>query len=137
MFKNIAILVLTIIVIGGIYWSTSNKTSNVVIPMETDQGSITSGENPEPGSIHDLPVEPAAAVARKDLATKLGADEKSIVILQVKDMSWNDSCLGLGGPAESCLQALTPGFEVEMLVEGKTYIYRTDKIGDLARIEFE
>ena len=34
---------------------------------------VNSGENPE-GGIHNLPVEPAAAVARKDLAVKLGGN---------------------------------------------------------------
>ena len=98
-------------------------------------GPITSGENPAPGSIHDMPVEPAAAAARKDLATKLKIDEKSIVIMQVAEMTWSDGCLGLGGAAESCLAAITPGFKVEMLVNGKTYIYRTDKTGASVRAE--
>ncbi|MEK7604610.1 MAG: hypothetical protein AAB442_02340 [Patescibacteria group bacterium] len=50
-------------------------------------------------------------------------------------MTWNDGCLGLGGPAESCLQALVPGFRVEMLAQGKTYLYRTDKTGVVVRAE--
>ena len=104
--------------------------ASVASPM-----TVTSGENPEPGSIHDMPVEPAAAVARKDLATKLGIGEKSIVIMQITETTWNDSCLGLGGPAESCLQSLVPGFTVEMLAQGKTYIYRTDKSGETVRAE--
>jgi hypothetical protein len=43
--------------------------------------------------------------------------------------------LGLGGIAESCLQALTPGFKVEMRAEGKTYVYRTDATGVTLRAE--
>ena len=114
----------------------SNKTSDVVILMGTDQGPITSGENPQPGStVHDLPVEPAAALARQDLATKLSVGEKSIVIMQITEATWSDSCLGLGGPAESCLQAPVPGFKVEMLAKGKIYFYRTDKTGATIRAE--
>lgn len=128
--KTIVIIIIIIVLLGCIYWSMSDKESNVVIPMENGQGPVTSGENPQPGSqVHDLPVEPAAAVARKDLATKLSVNEKSIVILQITEMEWTDGCLGLGGPAESCLQALVPGFKVKMLAQGETYIYRTDKTG--------
>lgn len=66
-----------ILVLGiGIYLIQTNNyptdTAPVVNPM-----IVTSGENPEPGSIHDMPVEPAAAEARKDIATKLSVDEKA------------------------------------------------------------
>ena len=137
--KTIISLILIVLFVVGVYWFITNKKapdSEVVIPMESGQGPITSGENPQPGSqVHDLPVEPAAAVARKDLATKLSIDEKSIVIMQITDITWSDGCLGLGGPAESCLQALVPGFRIEMLAKGKTYFYRTDKTGATVRAE--
>lgn len=55
---------------AGAYWITVNKPSDSTLMM--NQMPITSEENPQPGSaVHDLPVEPAAAVARKDLADKL------------------------------------------------------------------
>jgi len=135
--KNFLMLggIVLILVLGtGAYLvQTDNKPADttVVTPM-----TVTSGENPRPGdSVHNLPVEPAAAVARKDLATKLGVTEGSIVIMQITDTTWNDGCLGLGGPTESCLQAIVPGFEVEMLANGKTYFYRTDKTGVTVRAE--
>lgn len=127
--------VLAIVIIGGgAYLVLSNKPADTTTTSQSP--IVTSGENPQPGStVHDLPVEPAAAVARKDLATKLSVEERSIVILQITDTTWNDGCLGLGGPTESCLQALVPGFKVEMLAKGKTYIYRTDKTGANVRAE--
>lgn len=117
---------------GGAYWTLANKPAP---GAQTNQMPVTSGENAGPGSIHDMPVEPAAAQARKDLAVKLSVEEKSIVILQVAEATWSDGCLGLGGPAESCLQALVPGFSVELLAEGKTYTYRTDKTGAVLRAQ--
>lgn len=134
--KTIISLIVVVIFLGGAYWLMSNKASDTSTVQETNQSPITSGENPQPGStVHDLPVEPAAAIARKDLAGKLSVAEKSIVIIQITETTWNDGCLGLGGPAESCLQALVPGFRVEMLAKGKTYFYRTDKIGTSIRAE--
>lgn len=130
--KKLYLAVLLVLVVAlGIWMLSGEETSTDTSPMP-----VTSGENPEPGSsVHDLPVEPAAARARADLALKLKVDERSIVILEVRDMTWSDGCLGLGGPAESCLQALVPGFRVEMLAQGKTYFYRTDKTGIAVRAE--
>ncbi len=132
---SIIVVVLAVLVIGGgAYWILANQTTDTDT-LVNQSPVVTSGENPQPGGIHDMPVEPAAAVARKDLAAKLSVDEKSIVILQITDTTWNDGCLGLGGPAESCLQALVPGFRVEMLAKGKSYFYRTDKTGASIRSE--
>jgi len=135
--KNIIFAVIIILVIlGGTYWVFGSDSSKIDLPTN-QMPAVTSGENPTSGGIHDLPVEPAASVARKDLATKLSMDEKSIVILQITDREWSDGCLGLGKANESCLQALVPGFRVEMLANGKSYFYRTDIAGNSIRIETE
>ncbi len=136
--KHILIALVVIFLIAGgawlVYVTGNNSTEET--PAVTNQVPVTSGENPQPGStVHDLPVEPAAAVARKDLAAKLGVAEKSIVILMIEDRTWTDGCLGIGGPAESCLQAMVEGFRVEMLANGKSYFYRTDKTGASLRME--
>ena len=136
--KKISLIIVVVLIIaGGAYWTLKNKIKtsdqNTVV---NQMPIVTSGENPQPGGIHDLPVEPAAAIARRDLASKLGVEEKSIVIMQISDTTWNDGCLGLGKANESCLQALIPGFKVEMLAKGKTYFYRTDKTGSVIRSEW-
>lgn len=105
---------------------------NKELPETTNQMPVvTPGESADQG----LPVEPAAASARADLASKLSIDEKSIVIMQVTSTEWSDGCLGLGQAHESCLQALVPGFRVEMLAKGETYAYRTDATGSVLRSE--
>ena len=132
---TISIIILVVVILGGAYLIKSYQAPETNT-LETSQMPITSGENPQPGStVHDLPVEPAAARARLDLATKLSVDEGSIVIIKITEETWSDGCLGLGGPAEACLQALVPGFRVEMLANGKTYFYRTDKTGEVLRLE--
>jgi len=134
---NKAIVALVaVLILGGIaYWALTNSADPSDNSVVNQMPVVTSGENPEPGGIHDMPVEPAAAEARKNLAAKLSVGEKSIVIMQITETTWTDGCLGLGGPAESCLQALVPGFKVEMLAQGKTYFYRTDKTGESVRAE--
>ena len=139
--KNILVAILIILIIlAGAYFALANKpveeTNNELLIETNQMPVVTSGENPQPGStVHDLPVEPAAAAARKDLAAKLSVNEKSIVIMNISNATWNDGCLGLGKSDEMCSQALVPGFKVEMLAQGKTYIYRTDKTGGNIRAE--
>jgi hypothetical protein len=79
---------------------------------------------------------PVAAVkAREFLAAKLGVGIEKVGFVTQEQVEWSDSCLGLGGPAESCLAVIVPGWQVELEVEGETYIARTDELGDVVRIE--
>jgi hypothetical protein len=79
---------------------------------------------------------PAAAVleAQRWLAEELGVEVDTIEILEQEQVDWSDSCLGLGLPNESCLQAITPGWRVELSVSGQTYEVRTDESGTVVRL---
>lgn len=89
---------------------------------------------PDNGSDSGLP--PVAAVkARELLAQTLGVDISQVEIVSQEQAEWSDSCLGLGGPAESCLAAIFPGWLVELSVKGETYFVRTDELGEIIRIE--
>ena len=82
----------------------------------------------------DLP--PVAAIrAREMLAAELGADIEQIAIVASTQTTWQDSCLGLGGIAESCLRIDVEGWTVELSANGETYIARTDQLGDQVRFE--
>jgi len=120
-----------IIIAGGAYLVFANRAP--VSETVTNQMPVTSGENG--GGIHDLPVEPAAAAARTDLAAELSVAEGSIVIMNIEEKTWSDGCLGLAGADEFCTQAMVDGFRVEMLAQGQTYFYRTDKTGTSLRQE--
>jgi len=132
--KNIIIGIIAVIVviIAGYYFIPRNNSTGT----EINQMPVNSGENAQPGSaVHDLPVEPAASAARADLAAKLGVDKEDIVIMFIEDREWSDGCLGLGGPAESCLMAIVPGFRVELQAKGQMYVYRTDNTGTSVRMD--
>ncbi|MGB3691839.1 MAG: S-layer homology domain-containing protein [Spirulinaceae cyanobacterium] len=69
-------------------------------------------------------------------ATKLGIDSSKLKVVQALQQEWSDSCLGLGGPAESCLQAITPGWLVVLAdQEDNVYIYRTDETASAVRFD--
>ena len=73
-----------------------------------EQVPVTSAENAPQGSIHNLPVPMGVQAARNALAAHLNVATNAIVILEAHEKDWSDSCLGLGGPAESCLAVITP-----------------------------
>ena len=121
--KIIIGLVVLAIILGGILFLT---------PAE-DLPVVTSADNAPPGSIHNLPVPPAVAAVKKHVATKAGVAEGLVVIMTAYEKEWSDSCLGLGGAAESCLQAITPGWEVSAQVGGTLTTYRTNSDGSVIR----
>jgi hypothetical protein len=103
-----------------------------VYEVRTDaQGDIVRYlETADPGA--EQPV--AAVRAREFLAEDLGLDLENVEVVSFERREWSDSCLGLGGPAESCLQAITPGWLVMLSVDGEPYEVRTDAEGSVVRI---
>jgi hypothetical protein len=79
----------------------------------------------------------AVAAARAHLARELGVDEAEIDVISFEHTEFSDSCLGLGGPAESCLDAITPGWLIMLDVQGQTYEVHTDETGQNVRIAGE
>lgn len=77
----------------------------------------------------------AAAVAH--LASELGVAESEIEVVSLEGAEFTDSCLGLGGPAESCLQVMTPGWLITLGVAGQEYEVHTDGTGQQVRIATE
>jgi hypothetical protein len=77
---------------------------------------------------------PVARAAKAALAKQLTVAENDIRVLSVEAVEWSDGCLGLGGLAESCLQAITPGFRVLLGVNNRQYQVRTDQDAQQVRI---
>ena len=93
----------------------------------------------EPAAPGDSPAEQvgeeASSAARLALASFLGISPDDLTFDKIEEMEWSDSCLGLGGPAESCLAAITPGYAITFTVDGESYVVRTDLEGDAVRVE--
>lgn len=71
------------------------------------------------------------------LAAQLNVNVEDIEIVSVTPQTFNDSCLGLGGPNESCLQALTEGFVITAQVNGQTYTVNASLDGSAIRMAQE
>ena len=97
-------------------------------PAETTEEPTLEGPEGVEGS------DAIAAAVVAFLAQELGVAEDQIEATEVVDVEFSDSCLGLGGPAESCLQAITPGWLVLLDVNGEPYEVHTDETGQQIRI---
>lgn len=71
----------------------------------------------------------AVQAAINSLSETTGAAASEIQIVSVEHVEWTDSCLGLGGPAESCLTVITPGWKIVLSVDDKQYEFHTDETG--------
>ena len=115
-----------------------NKNLLVFVVVTMLFGAVLTACSPaeaESGEADTLP--PVAIVrAREVLADDLKVGIESVTIESYERAEWSDSCLGLGGPAESCLAVITPGWRVTLLVEGSdSYEVRTDELGEIVRID--
>jgi hypothetical protein len=72
--------------------------------------------------------------AQQWLAQQLNVAIEQVQIVEVEQAEWTDSCLGLGGPNESCLQAITPGWRAVFEINGQRYEVRTDETGSAIRL---
>ena len=72
---------------------------------------------------------------RNQVSEILGVPVESIQLQSIEPMEWPDSCLGLGGPDESCAQAVTPGWLLVFTADGQEYRFRADQTGTVIRRE--
>jgi hypothetical protein len=79
-----------------------------------------------------LPPE-AVLEAQAWLADQLGVAVSDVEIVTTEQVEWTDSCLGLGGAAESCLTVITPGWQAEFEGNGQPYEVRLDETGATVR----
>lgn len=78
---------------------------------------------------------PIKLAVRRNLSQRLNIPPQSIKIVRFMPQTWSDGCLGLGGAAESCLQAQVEGWRVEVSANQQIWIYRTDQAARVIRLE--
>jgi hypothetical protein len=66
-------------------------------------------------------------LARQDLAARLGVDPEAVEMGSVRPKVWPDASLGCPKPDMMYAQVETPGYEIELKANGKTYRYHADQ----------
>ncbi len=126
-FSTSLIVIIVLLIAGGAYLMRGKPASapiEVEVETPTTTAPVVSTENPV-----------VAERVAKVLATGLGIAPELVKVESITEKEWSDSCLGLGKAEESCLQAMTPGYEAKLSAQGVTYTYRTDKSVNIIRID--
>ncbi len=66
-------------------------------------------------------------LAIADLAERLGIARSAITVKEVVEAQWRDSSLGCPQPGMMYLQVITPGYQIVLEANGKTYTYHTSR----------
>ncbi len=86
----------------------------------------SAGQAPEEEEEEDGVLTTLLELARKDLSSRLGVPEHSIVVEMAEAVEWNDSSLGCPQPGMSYLTVITPGYSILLWAEDQIYEYHTD-----------
>jgi hypothetical protein len=82
----------------------------------------------------ETPTNPAAAAARRELATILGVAETDVEVGRITPEMWPDSSLGIAEPGLAYAPVVTPGYRVELRAAGRVYEYHTDAAGGVVKL---
>lgn len=72
---------------------------------------------------------------RETVAQESGVMTKDIKIVEARQQTWPDTCLGLAKTDEICGQMLVQGWRVVVSDGSQTWVYRTDNQGRMIRLE--
>lgn len=110
---------------------SSNLSNDLAIKLSSNSASAIDKQN----NVANLPPSIVTAI-QNDLRRRSGLEPGSYTIARATQRTWSDGCLGLGGPAEGCLAALTPGWRVVVTSNNgrATWVYRTNRDGSSVRL---
>ncbi|NKI34958.1 hypothetical protein HFP89_07250 [Wenzhouxiangella sp. XN79A] len=76
------------------------------------------------------PIERAAALARADLARRLGVAEARVEVLERRAVTWPNGAMGCPEPGMMYTQALVPGVWIRLSVDGEDHLYHGRRDGE-------
>lgn len=130
-FKKPAVLA-TLIVTSMI--STGTSMTFVNSASAKSLGSVQNVVELKQFGDKNLPVAVFTAVSL-DILRNYRVLPTQLKVAKFSQETWSDSCLGLGGSNESCLQSTVNGWRVALTDGRQTWTYRTDATGRTVRQE--
>ena len=120
-------------------WQIVLETNNARLVYHTDSNGSDIRFNEQASTIPDENIGNSNLSNRlrnavlREAAQTLEIPRNPIEITQVISRSW-DSCLGLGGPADSCMRDAIQGWEIRVEGNNARLIYHTDADGSEIRL---
>lgn len=104
-------------------------------PAAAPGNPTTQAPAPATPGVKNAPVNlPYLDQYRAAVAKAAGVPENQISLGEVTAVDWPDSCLGLGGPAESCALMITPGYRVVFQTPKGQVEVHANKSGETYRV---
>jgi hypothetical protein len=105
--------------------STSSTTSppSLSKPVEVTEQPLPIHQ-PDPTA--SLMEEDLVQTSIRDLSLQLNIPSEQIKVISVEQVTWPDAGLGCSQPGVAYIQVLTPGYLIQLDVNGKIYVYHTD-----------
>lgn len=106
----------------------------VVIFLAPNLATVARAEVQQPAIINSLSDRVANAVIT-EVSKQTGISPKNLKITQSSPQTWSNGCLGLSKPGEICTQALVEGWRVVVAGNKQTWVYRSNRNGQILRLE--
>jgi hypothetical protein len=74
---------------------------------------------------------------RRDLAQRTNIPARTLRITEAQRHTWRNTCLELPAPGELCGQSVVEGWRVVVTYDRQTWIYHTNRDGQILRLEAE
>lgn len=110
--------------------STAAPEMTPTLPTVEPSSSPTGSAPPSPATPAETELYPAAVqAARATAARDLGVPETSVAVVSFTPVDWRNGCLEVDRMERPCTDAIVPGYQVILSVEGSHYEYRTNLDG--------
>src|SRR5512139_3092183 len=100
-----------------------NACAPRLIPAPTQISTSALSETVTPTA--DPKAEKIADLAIKDLSTRLGLGQSSVLLRSTESILWESTALGCLRPGEVYAQQTVPGYRLFLKANGREYIYHT------------
>ena len=97
------------------------STTQTLSPSFTQEDTAMTPVTPP-----DADSEKLVALVKQHLAQKLAISTDQIMLSDIKSVVWRDAGLGCPKPGVDYIQVETPGYNILLEANGKTYTYHTD-----------
>lgn len=108
--------------------------SITLITLTLSACGLVAGTPEAPDTPMDLPSD-VETRAKEALSARTGVAVEEIEVVEAEQREWPDACLGLAEEGEACAEVITPGWEITLRAGGEEYVFRTDEMADVIRME--
>ncbi|MGG6293396.1 hypothetical protein ACQ4M4_03145 [Leptolyngbya sp. AN02str] len=125
--KRWSLAVLSVLVVGAVAEQSMAMPQPRPVPIELEQSVRPQATTRVPRMV--------IRRIQRDLMQRENISRRDLRVVSATRNTWTDGCLGLGGPAESCIATMVEGYRIEFTNDQQNWVYRSDRTGRNIRPE--